>query len=324
MQSIFVTGAEGFAGTLLTQQLRQRGYRVVAGVRNRARKLAFERQSGKAIVCDVSDAINVARAIASVRPDAIVHLAGYSHPRAATENPLEAYQSTVTGWANVMDAVRRTVPRARILLVSACDVYGNAGSDGQPLSESTVPQPVSTFGSLKLAAETLAHTFYEKYHLNLTIARPFHYTGAGQPETFFYGAVAKRLARWDVGTDGDQFSWPDLSCRRDLLHVQDLVDAYERLLHDGEPNEVYNVCSGDARTCSEIVQMMIQTLRLPISLSDQPAELDDEFVPTYCGDNAKLRAAIGWQPTHTVDGAVQDLVRSYQRQHVPESLGTPG
>ena len=53
MKTLFVTGAEGFTGKHLCDCLRKRGYDVVGGVRNRARKLAFEKQAGKAIVCEV-------------------------------------------------------------------------------------------------------------------------------------------------------------------------------------------------------------------------------------------------------------------------------
>lgn len=321
MQTIFVTGAEGFAGNLLTQQLRQSGYQVWAGVRNRARKLAYERQQGQAIVCDVSDAINLARAIASAKPDAVVHLAGFSHPHAATEMPLDAYQSIVTAWANVLDAVRRITPRARVLLVSACDVYGNATADGRALREDTPPQPVSTFGKLKLTAESIAHTFYERYHLNLTIARTFHYTGAGQPETFFFGSIAQRLAAWDPAVQGEEIALPDLQCRRDLLHVRDVINAYERLLQDGKPNETYNVCSGEARTCGEIIHMMTQALRAPVRITEQhTGDANDELVPVFLGDNTKLRTELGWNPTQTVEGAVQELVRSYQLHPVAQAV----
>ncbi len=160
MQTIFVTGAEGFVGTVLAQHLRQRGYRVVAGVRNRARKLAYERRFGKAIVCDVSDAINVARAVASIKPDGVIHLAGYTHSHDTNEQPLEAYQAIVSGWANILDAVRRTVPRARVLLISACDVYGRAGN--QP-SAKTPPGPVSSLVHSRSRRESVARTFSEKY-----------------------------------------------------------------------------------------------------------------------------------------------------------------
>jgi len=175
VNTIFVTGAEGFLGTHLSRHLRERGYEVVAGVRNRARKLAYERHFGKALVCDVSDAINVARVIAGVRPDGIVHLAGTSHAHEASAEPLTAYQSIVTAWANVLDGVRRARLRTRVVMASTCEVYGNAGGDGHALHEDTPLEPLSTFASLKVAAESIAHTFYRDYHLDVTIARPFHY-----------------------------------------------------------------------------------------------------------------------------------------------------
>lgn len=318
MQTIFVTGADGYAGSFLAQQLRLRGYTVVAGVRNRARKLFYERNFGRAIVCDVSDAIAVARAIASARPNAVVHLAGEAHPQNAGAQPLLAYQSLVTAWANVLDAVRRICPRARVLMVSASDVYGTAGADGRPLREDVTPQPVTTFGSLKLAAESIAHTYFQKFHLNVTIARPFHYTGPGQPDSFFYGAVRRRLSEWNPATNGETLSLPDLECRRDLLHVMDVVDAYERLLQDGRPNETYNVCSGTARTCRELVQLMAQTARLSVQFVSQTPAEGEETIPVLCGDNTKLRTELNWQPTRTVEGALQELMRGPQRQPVPQ------
>jgi GDP-4-dehydro-6-deoxy-D-mannose reductase len=310
VQTVFVTGAEGFAGTYVFDHLRQTGYEAVAGVRNRARKLAYERQNCKAIVCDVTDAINVGRAIASVRPSAVIHLAGLSRPEEAAADPLLGYQSIVTAWANVLDAVRRTVPRARIVMASACDVYGDAGREGRPVNEASASHPITTFGSLKRTAESIAHTFYRDYHLNVTIARPFHYLGARQPERFFFGAVARRLANCAARGGGNRLSLPDLSCRRDLLHVQDVATAYERLLTDGRPNETYNICSGQAVTCREVVELMAAEFGLEIELAEDPPAVDAPRIALVCGDSSKLRSELRWQPTHSLAEAVRDLAES--------------
>jgi GDP-4-dehydro-6-deoxy-D-mannose reductase len=278
VQTVFVTGAEGFAGSHVFEHLRHSGYQAVAGVRNRARKLAYERQDCKALVCDVSDAINVARAIASVRPDAVIHLAGLAHPLDAATDPLLGYQSIVTAWANILDAVRRTVPRARVVLASACDVYGDASHDGHPLTEATPAKPISTFGSLKRTAESIAHTFFRDYHLNITIARPFHYTGAHQSERFFLGSIARRLADRAPSGNGSEFRAFDLSCRRDILHVQDVATAYQRLLEDGRPNETYNICSGQALTCREIISALAAEFGLQIELAEEPVADNDGHI----------------------------------------------
>ncbi|MFQ5807445.1 MAG: NAD-dependent epimerase/dehydratase family protein [Phycisphaerae bacterium] len=313
MKTLFVTGAEGFTGRHLVEYLRRRGYEVIGGVRNRARKLAFERRYGKALVCDVSDAINVARAIASVKPDGVIHLAGTAQPQAANAEPLAAYQSIVTGWANMLDAIRRVVPRARAVLTSTCEVYGNAGGDERPLSEDAPLAPVNTFGSLKATAESIARTFFQNYHTNVTIVRPFHYTGAGQSEDFFFGSVAKRLAEWDPSAQGNQLQLPDLNFKRDLLHVSDMVEAYACLLEEGRPNEVYNVCSGRTWTVREIVELIVRAMGRTVSVSDLPTDEDGQ-VPWLCGDNSKACSEFGWQPRYTIEQAVTELTQSYLPQ----------
>ena len=322
MQTLLVTGAEGFAGRFLLKSLQTAGYEVVAGVRNRARKLALERQHGKALVCDVADAINVARVVASVRPEGIVHLAGIARPSDASDEPLQAYQSIVTSWANMLDAVRRTVPRARVVLASACDVYGNAGAGGRPLTEDTPVQPISTFGSLKRAAETIAHTFFRDYHLNVSIARPFQYTGPGQTERFLYGAIANRLAESEEGPGAIELWLPDVGCRRDLLHVEDVATAYERILVDGRPNEVYNICSGQALTIREVVTRIAQEFGRQVELSELPTPENEVQLSALQGDNTKLRTQLGWQPRYTPEDALRELAQSYRAVR-PEARPQP-
>jgi GDP-4-dehydro-6-deoxy-D-mannose reductase len=313
VKTLFVTGAEGFTGKHLVEYLKRRGYEVVGGVRNRARKLAFERQFGKALVCDISDAINVARAVASVMPDGIIHLAGASRPHAANAEPLAAYQSIVTGWANILDAVRRVVPRARLVLASACEVYGEADGEERPVTEDTPLAPVNTFGSLKATAESIARTFFLNYHTNTTIVRPFHYTGPGQSEDFFFAATAKRLAGWDPTVHGHELQLPDLSLRRDLLHVMDVVEGYAYLLEEGRPNELYNISSGRTWTVREIVEMIAQAAGKQVTFSELPTD-DERRIPWLCGDNSRMSSEFGWQPRFTVEQAINELVHSYQPQ----------
>lgn len=317
MKTILVTGAEGFVGSHLIQFLKHKGYDVVAGVRNRARKLTLEKRFGRALVCDVSDAINVARVIASVKPDGILHLAAMSRAGEAAAEPLTAYQSTVTAWANVLDGARRAVPRARVLMVSAADVYGATARSGQPLTEDAALDPVSTFGSLRATAETIAHTFFRNYHLNVSIARPFLHTGAGQSPEFYFANIAKRIAQWDAAL-GHQLALSDLDLRRDLCHVADVIDAYERILREGKPNEIYNVCTGQATTCREIVQNMMQAAGRELTLVDQPSPAsDEEQIPTLCGSAEKLTRELRWQPKMSWRDAIRDLVHSYQTAKQP-------
>lgn len=313
MKTLLITGAEGFTGWRLTQHLEQRGYDVIGGVRNRARKLAFERRHGKALVCDVSDAINVARVVASAKPDGIIHLAGQSRPYAAAEEPLTAYQSIVSAWANVLDAARRIVPRCHVVLASACDVYGDTANSGQQLKETDATNPSTTFGALKSAAEQIAETFFNNYHLNITIARPFHYTGPNQSDAFFLGNVARMLATWDISEQGTNIQLPDLDCERDMMHVQDVVEAYTRLLEDGKPNQVYNICSGKTVRVGEMVRHLIRLSGKPLTVSELSTGEENQTKKLW-GDNTKIRSELSWNPTRTVEQALLDLYKGHQAE----------
>ncbi|TWT40919.1 GDP-6-deoxy-D-mannose reductase [Phycisphaerae bacterium RAS1] len=308
MQNVLITGAEGFAGTALTKLLTASGCSVTGGVRNRARKLAFEKQFGKALVCDVSDAINVARVVASVKPGAIVHLAGASSAAIADEDPLTAYQSVVSGWANILDAVRRSVPRCRVLMISGAEVYG-AACDGSPVGEDARPQPCTTLGSMKETAESIARTFHKNYHLDVMIGRPFSYTGPNQSASFFFGSVATKLAHWDQSINGDELRLPDLNCRRDVLHVDDVVSAYETLLKNGQPNQAYNVCSGQSTAVRDIVQWMVSATGRSIRIAEQSTDGGSNPGTNICGNNQKL-CSLGWSARHTVQQAAEQLLAS--------------
>lgn len=308
MKTIFVTGAEGFAGRRLVELFTKQNIEVVGGVRNRGRKLAFEKKHGKALVCDVSDAINVARCIASVKPDGVVHLASISQCSVADDEPLAAYQSIVTAWANVLDGVRRATPRARVLLVSACDVYGSTGSNGQPLSENSPCNPLSTFGSLKATAESISQTFFRNYHLDITIARPFTFTGAGQAESCFLPSLARQIVQWNPATDGTTLRVPDMDDQRDLLHVSDVAEALRHLLFEGKPNETYNIAGGRGHTLREMCQWMAQAAGAQVAFESFASE--GGALRSMVGDNAKICRDTAWRPTQNAQSAINDLVSS--------------
>ncbi len=310
MQALFVTGAEGAVGQRLVRRLKASGHDVTCGVRNRARKLAYEREQFKALVCDVADSINVARAVAVVRPDGVVHLAGPSDPAVAKDDPLLAYQTIVSAWANVLDAVRRTVPRARVVLVSAADVYGTAKPGSPPFVESAPPRPTSAFGELKAAAESIAQTYHREYHLNISIARPFRYLGAGVPARGEVPRWLGQLHRWDTTLNGPSLRVEDGEDVYDWLHVDDVVTAYEAILHRGQPNATYNVCGGIGRTRCELVRRLAATAGVKIDV----VAAGETGPRSLVGNNERLRHELGWAPTHTSEQALAELWQRYQTQ----------
>lgn len=314
MHTVLVTGAEGFAGSRLVSRLQKQGLEVITGVRNRARKLIYERRGIRALVCDVADAITTARVIAAAQPDAVAHLAGPSPAEVDRSEPLVAYQSTVTAWANVLDGARRAVPRARVLLVSSAAVYGAETQDGA-VSETFTAKPLGLFGEFKHLAEEVAAVFHRNYQMDVAIARPFRYTGPGEPERFPLGALVRRLAAWDPAIHGRDLPVEGLNIASDWLHVDDLVEAYARILSGGPPHTVYNICSGKTVMFGELVRAMLAELGLELNLTEAPQGYTVNC--PIAGDPGKLGDELAWSPERTAEAAVRELVRSYRHAAEP-------
>jgi GDP-4-dehydro-6-deoxy-D-mannose reductase len=311
VRTVLVTGAEGFCGRHVAERLRAEGCEVVAGVRNRARKLAHERQGRRAFVCDVTDPITVARVVAATNPDALIHLAGVPFD-AVSGAPLEAHRVIVSAWANLLDAVRRSTPRAKVVLASCVHVYGEPTGD-RPLSETDPPHPTTLFGAYLHAAEQTAQAFVREYRMDVTIARAFDVVGPGQPAGSYWGALAQRLSSWHDGTHGREWWLPGLSAQRDICHVEDAAAAYAALMTSGGAGEIYNICSGQVLERREAVTQLAAHLGVHVELRDLPG---DSGPAVLRGDNGRLRS-VGWTPTRSAADAIRDLADSYKRAAEP-------
>jgi GDP-4-dehydro-6-deoxy-D-mannose reductase len=95
---------------------------------------------------------------------------------------------------------------------------------------------------------------------------------------------------------------------RDFLHVADVVDAYTRLLMGGTAGETYNVSSGEAVALKDVVLRLCALVGWQPILEVDSADVRPDTVPHLVGDGAKLRAATGWSPRHTLDEVLQDVL----------------
>ncbi len=305
MKTVFVTGAGGYVGGRAVEFLRGRGYDVVAGVRNRARKLAYERVGIRSLVCDVADPINVARAVASARPDAVLHLAGTSRAQDAGREPIDAFLSLAASCAYVLDAVRRAVPRARVVFVSAADAGRRGDSAHNSPSDNGMPRANSLFGAFKSVGETLAASFHGAYGADVSVARPYWYTGAGQPESAYFPMAFRRIL--DAYRRGvTEVEIPDANVPRDVMHVDDVVAAYERVLVDGKPNAVYDVCSGRETTPQELLNAATSQAGIVVRVTSGGSSWGHAGV-AGAGNASRLRDELGWEAPHSAIDAVTDL-----------------
>jgi GDP-4-dehydro-6-deoxy-D-mannose reductase len=289
-----VTGALGFVGRHLVDHLRASGDDVVL----------VDRHAGDPV--DITDRGAVHRAVVGAQPESVYHLAGWADLGASWSDPLAVLRANAEGTLNVLDAARAAGVR-RVLAVSSADVYGIVREADLPLTEDAPLRPASPYGASKVAADALALQAFLGYGLGAIRVRPFNHLGPGQSEHFVAPALAARIARAE--RDGaETVAVGNLTPRRDLTDVRDVVRAYRLLVERGEPGEVYNVCSGRDLPIQELADRLVAMAARPLRLEPDPALARPVDLPVLRGDATKLREATGWTPQISVEQTLQDLL----------------
>lgn len=263
--TILLTGAAGFTGLLFTQQAEAAGYTVWP------------------LAADLTDQAAVAAEVAQAQPTAMVHLAAISFVGHADQAAF--YSVNVFGTLNLLAALTALpVPPTRVLLASSANVYGNC--DTSPITEAQAPAPANHYATSKLAMEHMALTYADR--LPLVITRPFNYTGRGQAPQFLIPKLVSHFAR-----RADRIELGNLYVEREFNDVRMVCAAYLGLLVNGEPGQVYNVCSGVPYTLQQVLATLEVITGHTMAVDVNPAFVRASEVYRLCGSPDKLAACIG-------------------------------
>lgn len=304
---VLVTGATGFVGSWLVRDLLAGGRSVFA---THLPGHAAPAGSGAAwLPLDVTSAASVEAAVEEARPDAVVHLAGQASVGDSFADPLGTWDVNATGTLRLAGALP---DGARLLLASSAEAYGAVPEAEQPIREDRPLRPTNPYAASKAAAEMAALQAAAR-GVEAVVARAFNHTGPGQDARFALPSFARQLAAVRAGEAEPLLRVGNLSARRDLLDVRDVVRAYVRLLEAGEPGGVYNVCSGQAHTIAGALDELIDLSGTRTRVEVDPARVRPVDVPLLLGDNGRMRA-LGWTPAITLRQTLGDLLEHEARQ----------
>jgi GDP-4-dehydro-6-deoxy-D-mannose reductase len=299
-----VTGATGFVGRHLIEALQEAGYETLA--------CGGPHDTG-ALPIDLLDLSSLRAAFELGRPHVVFHLAASTFVPDSLASPMATYVTNVRGTANVAQAQREyiggTGANVRLLFTSSAEVYGAQPPDAYPLRESIAPSPANPYAASKAAAEMLLLGEARSFGLDVVIARAFNHIGPGQSDRFAVANFAAQLAKIAAGA-APQLYVGNLDAKRDFLDVRDVVHAYVALARDGARGEIYNVCSGTARSIRDVLRELIVTAHVPVEVRDDPSRQRPSDVPLSLGDPSKLRAATGWEPKIPFSASIRDIYRA--------------
>lgn len=301
---VIVTGAAGFIGRWVVDELLGRGY-VVHGLddlSNGSRENIADFEGSDRFgfsVGDVTDSEVVSQAM-TASTEACIHLAAEIDVQGSLDDPQSHFEANVVGTQNVLEACRRT--STRLGLVGTCMVYDMAGSD-EGIDETHLVKPASPYAGSKLAAEYMAESYYRGYDLPVTILRPFNTYGPYQ-KSDMEGGVVSIFTRRDL--DGEPLKvFGDGTQTRDLMYVTDcarfIVDA---TFSDAGVGEVLNAGTGNDVSINELAEL-VASGETPITHVEHHHP-QSEVMRLRC-DPGKARDLLGWEPTVSLEEGVERL-----------------
>jgi dTDP-glucose 4,6-dehydratase len=314
-KQILVTGAGGFIGSHLVEELVRSGSKVCAFVRYNSRADAGLL---KLLPADVLDEIEIIagdlRDEDAIRKavqgrQIVFHLGALISIPYSYLHPVEVAATNIMGTLNVLLACR-DLGVEKLVHTSTSEVYGTARV--VPITESHPLHGQSPYSASKIGADKLVESFYSAYGLPVVTVRPFNTFGPRQSAR----AVIPTIITQALACD--QIRLGNLETTRDFTYVSDTVAGFIKAAEaENGLGQAINLGTGSEIRIGELVELIIKKIGRPVRIdSDQqrlrPAQSE---VLRLVSDNSLARATLNWQPQVSLDEGL-DLTIEWIKKHL--------
>jgi UDP-glucose 4-epimerase len=298
---ILVTGAAGFIGSVVTEQLLDEGHDVVALDSLKHGHAGAVRET-ELIQTDLLDAARLKEIVASSHVEAVIHLAAEALIDESVRNPGLFFAVNTVGGLNLVEAMLASGVK-RLIFSSTAAVYGEPATT--PIPEDAPCRPVNPYGESKLAFERMLAWYATAHDLRSISLRYFNACGATDrcgehhvPEThlipiLFEVALGQRDAISLFGTDYDT---PDGTCIRDYVHVVDIARAHLLALGrvDAIGHRAYNMGNSRGYSNLQVIETVRQVTGRDIRI--EAAERRPGDPARLVASDERIRSELGWKP----------------------------
>ena len=312
---ILITGITGFVGGHLVEVLAGRHTLIGVG-RNGGWPAALAHLDGRAELhtAELADGPRVETLVRQTRPDWVIHLAGYANTGGSFREPEKCWADNLAATRSLYDAVVRSDVRPRILFASTGLIYGEPDDPDGACDERTTLKPASPYAASKAATDLLGYQYSRSPGLDVVRVRLFNQICPRQPADYAVANFARQIAAAEAGRQAAVIETGDLSARRDITDVRDMVAAFPLLLEKGAKGEAYNAGRGEAYRMQDLLDRLLTMARVKVEVRQkvEPGRKADTSVTR--ADAGKLRRATGWQPRIPLDQTLADILDDWRRQ----------
>jgi len=317
MSTIVVTGVAGYIGGQTVLLLKDAGERVI-GIDRRPLPAHLQHVCDRFVQEDFASkqALSI---IVQERPDAIVHCAGTSLVGPSMTNPAEYYENNVKNTFELLEIVRKAMPRTKLIFSSSAATYGEPVM--LPVHEVDPAEPVSPYGQSKLMVDMMLQSYHRAYGLNSVSFRYFNACGAdpqgrhGQAPggTHLISRVLEAMRdNVEFTLNGVDFPTPDGTCVRDYIHVEDIARAHSLAIYHDVPSGVYNLGSNNGTSNREIIAAAERVTGRKLKVVMGAARPGDP--PQLTANSAKFDMVAGAWRHYKLDDMIQHAWTWYVRK----------
>lgn len=262
---------------------------------------------------DILDAEAMVRIFQQEKPEVVIHMAAQAFNGSSWEIEQYTHQANIIGSRNVLHAARTACPQARVLLACSSAEYGDVQPGDCPLIEDRPLRPMTPYGVSKAATEQLGYQYFKNYGLPVYLPRLFIHVGTGHPPATAIQNFARQVALIAKGKSEPVMQVGRLDTARDFIDVRDGVDGMMRLLERGAPGQPVNICTGEAVTIRQVLEILIELGGVKTAVREASALLRPSDEPLLLGDNSRLRA-LGWTRRHTIRETLAAVLQDWMNR----------
>ena len=320
--TVMVTGADGFIGSHLTEELVKKGEKVKAfclynsfGTWGWLDTLPPEiKNEIEVFMGAVRDPNGVRHAMEG--QEIVYHLAALIAIPFSYHSPDSYVDTNIKGTLNVLNAARQVGTR-HLLVTSTSEVYGTA--QYVPIDEKHPYQGQSPYSATKIGADRLAESFWRSFELPVTIVRPFNTYGPRQSARAVIPTIITQLLAGRT-----EIKLGSLEPTRDFNYVKDTAAGFMALGDcEGAIGQEVNIATGEEHSIGDLANELIRQINpeAKIVCDEQRLRPENSEVNRLLGDASKMRALTGWKPAYTFEqglAATIEFLRGNMERYKPD------
>jgi len=313
----FITGIAGFAGRHLAKELLDAGYSVSGSFYkdDSPEQIKKLKKTCKIYSLDILNKSNVSKLIQKLQPDYIFHLAAFSSVGQSFSHERLTYDINFNGTLNLLETSVELKQLKKFVFISSSECYGKFTPKTKTLTEDEPLNPISPYGISKVAAEHLCKLYFSRYKFPVVIARAFNHSGAGQSDNFVIPSFCKQIAMIESGKQKPIMKVGNLTAKRDLSDVRDIVHGYRLMAEKGNAGAVYQLCSGKSISIQSVLDKLLRLSNKKINVKIDKKFFRKNDIPLIRGDFSKAKKEIGYKPKYKIDNTLLNSL-DYWRENI--------